>query len=64
MKVILERFENESAIIELDIGKIITVPKILFSEFKEGDVIFIKKDTNETNKRKKQIENQMKNLFE
>lgn len=63
MKVIIERFEGEFAIVELDNNKIINVPKELFKNAKEGDVFKIEFDSNETDNRKNKIENIMNNLF-
>lgn len=64
MKVVIDRFEDEYAIIELDIDKFLTVPKILFPNAKEGDVISIEIDYNETKNRKESIKNLINNIFE
>ena len=41
MKIIIDRFEGDSAVVELPGKVIINVPKILFTNAKEGDVISI-----------------------
>ena len=57
MKVIIDRFEGDYAIVELDEGKILELPKELIPEAEEGDVINIEILKEETNKRKEQIKN-------
>ena len=52
MKVIIDRFEGEFAVVELAIGKTINVPKELFTNAKEGDVFRIEFDKSETESRK------------
>lgn len=63
MKVIIDRFEGEYAIVELEVGKVINVPKILFPNAKEGDVIKIEIDNEETNNRKNKIQGLINDLF-
>ncbi len=63
MKVIIDRFENDFAVIEIENGKTISVPKILFPNAKEGDVISIIVDKEETKKRKEKIQNLINDLF-
>ncbi len=63
MKVIIDRFEGDYAIVELDEGKILELPKELIPEAEEGDVINIEILKEETNKRKEQIKNKMNQLF-
>lgn len=64
MKVIIDRFEGDYAIVEIDVGKYVNIPKILLPNAKEGDVIKIEKDKNETKNRKKNIQKLMNNIFE
>lgn len=64
MKVIIDRFEGEYAVVELEIGKFVNMPKILVSDAHEGDVIDIYIDEKETKKRKKHISELMNDLFE
>ncbi len=63
MKVIIDRFEGDYAIVELDEGKILELPKELIPEAEEGDVINIEILKEETNKRKEQIKNKVNQLF-
>ena len=64
MKVIIDRIEGDSVIVEIGVGKIVSVPKILFQNAKEGDVFKIEIDREETNIRKEKIQKLMNNLFE
>lgn len=64
MKVILDRFESDYAIIEVDEDNIISVPRILVGNAKEGDVIKIEVDKSNTDKRKKDIQELMDSVFE
>lgn len=63
MKAILDRFEGEFAILELDVGEVVSVPKIIVGNAKEGDIIKISIDKDETSKRKKKIEKLMEDVF-
>lgn len=63
MKVILDRFEGNSAIIELPNQKLVTVPAVLFEGAKEGDVVSILVDSSETQARKEKIAKLMKDLM-
>ncbi len=64
MKVIIDRFEGEYAVVELSIGKFVNMPKELVPNAHEGDVINISIDFEETKKRKKNITKLMNDLFE
>ena len=64
MKVIIDRIEGDYVIVEIGVGKIISVPRILFQNAKEGDVFKIEIDREETNIRKEKIQKLMNNLFE
>ena len=64
MKVIIDRFEGEYAVVEIDEGSFVNIPKILLGSAKEGDVISIDIDTDETLKRKNEIDNLMNDLFD
>lgn len=63
MKVIIDRFEGDFAIVELPDQTFIDVPRILFGNAKEGDVINITNDLEETNIRKKRIDDLFKSLL-
>lgn len=63
MKVIIDRFEGEYAIVEIEIGNFVNIPKILLPNAKEGDVVKIEIDKNETELQRKKIENLMEKVF-
>lgn len=65
MKVTIDRFQGDFAVVELPNGKMIDIPKALVPrEAKEGDVLSIEIDKDETKRRKKEIESLMDDLFE
>jgi len=65
MKVIIDRFEGDFAVVELENRSTINMPKQLIPEgAKEGDVLNIEIDTEETNKRKEKVKKLMDNLWE
>lgn len=64
MKVIIDRFEGDYAVVEFEIGKCVNIPKILIPNAKEGDIIKIEIDKKETLERKKHIQELMNNVFE
>ena len=63
MKVIIDRFEGEYAIVELPDLSFIEVPRILFEGAKENDVINITIENQETDLREERVSNLMKSLF-
>lgn len=64
MKVIIDRFEGEYAVVEIDVGKYANVPKVLLPNAKEGDIVKIEIDKEVTEERKKYIQKLMNNVFE
>lgn len=62
MKVIIDKFENGYAVVELPNKKFVDVPKELFPGAKESDIIEIKILTDETAKRKTDIMSRFKKL--
>ena len=64
MKVIIDRFERDYAVVEIEIGKCVNIPKILIPNAKEGDIIKIEIEKKETEERKKHIQNLMNDVFE
>lgn len=64
MRVIIDRIEGDYAIVEIGVGKIVSVPRILFQNAKEGDVFKIEIDTGETEIRKEKVQKLMNDLFE
>lgn len=63
MKVIIDRFEGNFAVVEIEEGHVVNVPKVLFPNAKEGDVIKIEIDHVETKERKERIKALMDELF-
>lgn len=64
MKFIIDRFEGEFAIVELENKEMIDIStKLLPSEVKEGDTINITIDTIETENRRERIQNKFDSLF-
>ena len=63
MKVIIDRFEGDSAVIELPDRTFASVPAALFEGAKEGDVFAIMPDTDETQARKDKIAGLMKDIM-
>lgn len=64
MFITIDRFENGFAVVELENGKVIDMPKELIPEgAKEGTVLEICIDDQETEKRKREIEEMAKDLW-
>jgi hypothetical protein len=61
--IIIDRFEEDKAILEIG-DEFITIPRsVLPKEAKEGDVLNIVIDADETTARRDKIETMMKKLF-
>jgi c-di-GMP-related signal transduction protein len=63
MKVTIDRFEGNFAVVELPDQTMLDVPKLLFPNAVESDVIDITIDKNETNERIKRISELMNELY-
>ena len=64
MRVILDRFEGNYGIVEMEDKTFVEIPRVLLVNAKEGDVISINVDINETERQKKEIESLMNDLFQ
>lgn len=65
MKVIIDRFEGDFAIVELPDMTFADMPKVLIPDgAKEGDVLSIEIDKDATRVRRKRIEKLMDDLWE
>lgn len=65
MKIIIDRFEEEFVVAELENKQMINIPKaIVPKNAKEGDIISIEVDVYESTERKKKINNLMEELWE
>ncbi|HAZ20626.1 MAG TPA: DUF3006 domain-containing protein [Clostridiales bacterium] len=63
MKVVIDRFEEEYAVVELESGTFADMPRVLVPDAREGDVVEIRIDHQETKIRRERIQNLMKKLF-
>lgn len=64
MKGIIDRFENGFAVLELEDGNMANLPVLLVPGAKEGDVVRITLDAEETNARRARIQKKMEELWE
>ena len=56
MKIIIDRFEGDYAVVEINKQKFVNIPKVLLKNAKEGDIISINIEKSETEKQKSKIE--------
>ncbi len=63
MKVIIDRFEGDYAVVEINKQNFVNIPIVLLENAKEGDIVSIEVKKCETKKRKNKIENLMEDLF-
>ena len=63
MKVIIDRFEGDTAVVELPDGSFAVLARTLVPEASEGDVVRIEIDAPDTQARKKRISGLMKELW-
>lgn len=64
MKVIIDRFEGDYAVVETEDKIMVNLPKLLIPGAKEGDVISISIDEEETKQRKDNISKLMDDLWQ
>ena len=64
MKVVVDRFEGDDAIAELPSGEMGSFSKNLLPQVREGDVVILQIDREETEKRKKEIKELLEDIFE
>lgn len=65
MKTIIDRFEGEFAVLELENGEFANVPKkVIPSNASEGSIINITCNENETEKRRTAMKEKMKSIFD
>lgn len=64
MKVILDRYEEDYAVVELKNGELVNIPKILLENAEEGDIIEIRVLKKETDERKNYLQGLADQLFE
>lgn len=64
MKLIIDRFENEYAVVEMEDGTLQDIPKIFVPQnAKEGSIINITVDETETNHRREEMKSKMNSIF-
>lgn len=63
MKVVIDRFEGEFAVVEIDAEHFANLPRCLVPDAGEGDVVDISIDKAETEYRKQQAQSLMNRLF-
>ena len=63
MKIIIERIEENIAVCELENGELIEAPLALFGGVKEGDVISLTVEEQETEDRYEQAQSRLAALF-
>ena len=63
MKVIIDRFEGNIAVVEMEDGSLINAPAVLFKGAVEGDIVSIEILKKESNDRKSSLDKRFKKLF-
>lgn len=64
MRIIVDRFEGNIAVVELENGQMIDCPKALLPDnAKEGSIINITVDENATNEKLQKVTERMNKLF-
>ncbi len=65
MKAFIDRFEEDYAVVELEEGVFVNMPKALLPNLvEEGDVLTIEIDEEETERRRNRMEEMMSRLLE
>lgn len=64
MQCIIDRFEGDIAVLELPDATFVNMPRVLLPDAKEGDVVRIEIDRQETEARAKRIKGLMDSLWE
>lgn len=64
MRVILDRYEGDYAVVELESGELVNMPRMLAMNAEEGDIIELRILEKETDERKAYIQNLADQLFE
>lgn len=64
MRLVIDRFEGTIAVVELPNGQMIDCPKVLLPDnAKEGSILNITVDENETDTKLKEVTSRMNKLF-
>ena len=63
MKIVIDRFEGNIAVCELEDGSLVNAPAVLFKGAREGDIVLIEIQKEESRERKKSLDKRLKGLF-
>lgn len=64
MKWIVDRFENGYAIVELEDGKVVNIPReAMPQDVCEGDIVELETNKNETQEKREEIKKRLNKLF-
>ena len=63
MQVVVDRIEEEYIVVELEDGTIVNVPKVLIPTAKEGDLVDIYINRDDTDKKNEEVKKLMDDLF-
>lgn len=64
MRVVIDRIEDGIATVELENGKMISVPAELFEGCNEGDIVYITPNKEETEKKRAEVLIDISGLFD
>ena len=64
MIVMIDRFEGETAVVELPDQTKLSLPRVLFPDCREGDAVEILRNETETRRREKIVEEKLASLFQ
>ncbi len=66
MKFTIDRIEQETAVVELESGEILSLPYALLGplQAKEGDVLQLCIDQEETDRRRERVSSLLKDIFQ
>lgn len=63
MKIVIDRIEDEIAVCELENGEMIEAPVSLFGEVKEGDIVSITVEEEQTRIKTNEMQRRLSALF-
>lgn len=64
MQLVIDRFEENLAVVELPDGTTAKMDRRILVEFSEGDVLMLKKDDTQTDQRKDSAKKALSQLFD
>jgi hypothetical protein len=63
MRIVIDRFEGEYAVCEIEKGRFVNLPRQILEGAKEGDIVKIEILKDETAQRKKDLQARLNGLF-